>query len=731
MSQENNFIPDLQPYKKISPFRLFVKSNFPFIENTYESLDNYGLYCKVVEYLNNVIANENTVENNVQALYNAFVELNTYVSNYFDNLDVQEEINNKLDDMVEQGTLQEIISAYLNSQAIFGYNNVSDMVSAENLVDGSYAKTLGYYSKNDGGKALYKIRTRTFADIIDNGSIIEMDNENLVAELIESNVNIKQFGAYGDETHDDTNAIQKAINYSENVFIPKGIYKVTDTLLINKPLYLHGNGSESILELGDNITTKYLSSDNNDYGSLIHINKPSNSIYPRIATSNDNTIFEDFVLYGNARQYNAHAITCLNVDHLMVTNVTVEEFKGSALRTICMREAMMTGLNVRYCGDYETDSATIEFLYDSNTDSNNLNAFSNCMIINSFYIALRMDSSHDNVFTNCHFHQMFPGETLSKEKLGNPPTIDGNTMPFNVIYITRSTKVINELNSFKNCSVLWAGQYKSNIYVKNQTLIVDGGVIGYHWGSTSSFTGIEAYSSHVYISNLNLYLNAIPVLYDYDCRIYWLDSANSMYTPSRTIYVDTVNGTDDGLGTNEKPYKNITRALNGMQYKANYTLIIKDTANNSPILTDVDFTNYSNIKSLTIDLNNKTFSYLYFKNCSFKLIVENGTFTASRSDGAVQFDNCKDVKVTNLTVGGIVGINANLHSILEVDSSTTSSSTVGISASKFSDITVNNNNIIGEATYQLRCYDLARVLSLGSTQYTNNAYRGGTIIMYS
>ena len=62
MSQENNFIPELQPYKRLSPFRLFVKSNFPFIENTYESLDNYGLYCKVVEHLNNVIANENTVE---------------------------------------------------------------------------------------------------------------------------------------------------------------------------------------------------------------------------------------------------------------------------------------------------------------------------------------------------------------------------------------------------------------------------------------------------------------------------------------------------------------------------------------------------------------------------------------------------------------------------------------------------------------------------------------------
>lgn len=112
MSQENNFVPEQGSYKPLTPFQLFVKSNFPFIEATYEALDNYGLYCKIVEYLNDVISNENTVEDNVTALYNAFVSLNTYVSNYFDNLDVQEEINNKLDEMAENGTFSTIISTY-------------------------------------------------------------------------------------------------------------------------------------------------------------------------------------------------------------------------------------------------------------------------------------------------------------------------------------------------------------------------------------------------------------------------------------------------------------------------------------------------------------------------------------------------------------------------------------------------------------------------------------------
>lgn len=109
MSQENNFVPEQGSYKPLTPFQLFVKSNFPFIEATYEALDNYGLYCKIVEYLNNVIENENTVEDNVTSLYNAFVSLNNYVSNYFDNLDVQEEINNKLDEMATSGALQPLV----------------------------------------------------------------------------------------------------------------------------------------------------------------------------------------------------------------------------------------------------------------------------------------------------------------------------------------------------------------------------------------------------------------------------------------------------------------------------------------------------------------------------------------------------------------------------------------------------------------------------------------------
>ena len=111
------------------------------------------MYAKVNQLVRNV--NE---QNEAIDLYIAkFIELKDYVEDYFANLDVQEEINNKLDDMVEQGTLQEIITDYIQANVAWVFDTVADMQSSTNLVNGSYARTLGYTTKGDGGGAYYSI----------------------------------------------------------------------------------------------------------------------------------------------------------------------------------------------------------------------------------------------------------------------------------------------------------------------------------------------------------------------------------------------------------------------------------------------------------------------------------------------------------------------------------------------------------------------------------------------
>lgn len=256
---DNITIPDSNITTNLS-FRSLVimnmqqLTNFPYIEKDFDALTDYELLCLVVKYLNDVITNQNEQNASITRVYESFLALQNYVNNtkddlvdafntldnyvryYFDNLDVQDEINNKLDAMADAGTLQEIIADYLNSKAIFGYDNVQSMVSATNLINGSYAKTLGYYTKNDGGSGLYKIRNVTNDDVVDDAFIIEMENDNLVAELIIENnsVNIKTLGARSQDTSDNKydikQYIEKYITYIASqpnrcrLYIPSGIW---------------------------------------------------------------------------------------------------------------------------------------------------------------------------------------------------------------------------------------------------------------------------------------------------------------------------------------------------------------------------------------------------------------------------------------------------------------------------------------------------------------------------
>lgn len=186
---------DLKPIPPIRPFQRFVIQNFPFIEKDFQDLDSYGLWCKVIEYVKLIAESQNECIDEVN-------QLADYVENYFKNLDVQEEINNKLDEMAEDGSLEAIIGSYIS----------------------------------------------------------------------EVYVTPESFGAKGDGTTDDTQALQDAIDYA---FTNKvSVHLTGNTYAITSPLHIYGNpdptgkGTEIIGNgVGKSIIVKTTTTADTDYNN--------------------------------------------------------------------------------------------------------------------------------------------------------------------------------------------------------------------------------------------------------------------------------------------------------------------------------------------------------------------------------------------------------------------------------------------------------------------------------
>ena len=117
-----DFKPEQNDYINLTPFKTWLLyqintwgvNNFPFLENDFDQLTNYGMMMKLMKAMNDTISNQNKVEEDMSKLYEAFTELQTYIDNYFENLDVQEEINNKLDEMAQSGELTNLIKNYID-----------------------------------------------------------------------------------------------------------------------------------------------------------------------------------------------------------------------------------------------------------------------------------------------------------------------------------------------------------------------------------------------------------------------------------------------------------------------------------------------------------------------------------------------------------------------------------------------------------------------------------------
>ncbi|WP_321967667.1 glycosyl hydrolase family 28-related protein [Burkholderia cepacia] len=121
----------------------------------------------------------------------------------------------------------------------------------------SRAFATGYYKPYDGGGGPYQYDPDDTASLDNGGTIIVASDGGRWKLQYTSPVTVKQFGAYGDGVHDDTSAIQKALNAGLlALHFPSGNYLISTALSVSTGMRIFGDGyPESVIKPTTTIVT--------------------------------------------------------------------------------------------------------------------------------------------------------------------------------------------------------------------------------------------------------------------------------------------------------------------------------------------------------------------------------------------------------------------------------------------------------------------------------------------
>lgn len=250
-----DFTPQLGDYKPLQPFRYWCQKVLPLVYD--DSLSYYELLCKVVDYLNKTMEDVETLHGDVTSLRSAYEELQSYVNNYFATLDVQEEINNKLDSMAKDGTLTNLIRTYIDPLINEQNNKITVLENRMNtfasLPEGS----------TSGNAELIDIRVP--ASGFNNGKTYPTAGEAVRGQAISLKDYIEYF-------KDD---VSKAFNVSENIYSP---HLFANTKGISLTI---ADGTEFTDSTTTNaITTGYFDTHEGDVWRFYRWNTAKNNIFP-------------------------------------------------------------------------------------------------------------------------------------------------------------------------------------------------------------------------------------------------------------------------------------------------------------------------------------------------------------------------------------------------------------------------------------------------------------------
>ena len=522
-----------------------------------ESMSYYETLCALLSYLKDTIIP--TVNNNADAvseLQNLYVELKNYVDNYFTNLDVQQEINNKLDEMASTGELQPLLNLQYNelrnevnedieeltnevNEDIEEIRNiVTNVASGSPLVASStdeMTDTSHIYVNTTDGKWYYydgdswEIGGTYQSDGIANGSIdiFNLDN-NLQSNFFIEYSNPISFGdAYvGYLKADGTIVSEQSFSYymisleNGNIyeFNVDNNYQASGIVIkdnSNNVLYYSQNNPDSrnsttgIFKCNANNLTAYISLSNNlantDIKKYSVMIRKINNIYNQLKYTNNTPLVKTIEGY------------YLRADRLGVNDVILSAASGYNVKMYQMSKGRTYNLNA---WNYANVSGiaiinnTNEVLYASSTES----VGDNHVEVNYTYTAktngyiLLCDYTANNIYYDTSISVIVPNLKVNTSVLyGKKISLNGDSICYGAGYTGGYGKIISE-----------------KYHMTLQNIAVDGGTIASdtyydvearHW-INATITNMDNDSDYAIVeggvndSSLNITLGTISDGYD-------------------------------------------------------------------------------------------------------------------------------------------------------------------------------------------------------------------------
>lgn len=130
--------------------------------------------------------------------------------------------------------ITEKITSLLGTSNPLYYSTAADLINSSQAAD-TLAVIEGYYAAEDGGGNLYYITSDPNVVLNAPFNIALSDNRWAIPIILANRITPRMFGAYGDDEHDDTDALNltfiNAFKYHKNVYIDAGIYRTTGAVI--------------------------------------------------------------------------------------------------------------------------------------------------------------------------------------------------------------------------------------------------------------------------------------------------------------------------------------------------------------------------------------------------------------------------------------------------------------------------------------------------------------------